>query len=213
MPAMLTRRTTRGLAVLLAALLAGLSVTAVAQGWRRPSAFPVYSSPSGGVYEVCKDGIRFQAANVDDQVPQPTNPTETLDFTVYSPLPPIDPNTGMLDRAAGTIVAEGEITLTLQTVPYEVDMTSWWYFGTHTQRWADNRLLSPAPDAIFFDRQTGMETDDIEDCLLFPPKAYCRDGVTIEIPEDQAQPGDVPGACPLPPKPPPPPPPPPAIQT
>ena len=81
-------------------------------------------------------------------------------------------------------------------------MTSWWYFGTHTQRWAGNRLLSPAPDAIFFDRQVGTETDDIENCLLFPPKPYCRDGVTIEVPEDQAQPGDVPGACPPPPPPP-----------
>ena len=64
MPAMLTRRTARGLAVLLAALLAGLSITAVAQGWRRPSAFPVYSSPSGGVYDVCRDGIRFQAGRL-----------------------------------------------------------------------------------------------------------------------------------------------------
>lgn len=204
MPHSLSRRAAQGLAVVLVAITAALGVTATAQGWRRPSGFPLYSSPSGGDYRVCRDGIRFEAATYPDSgdpADRPTDPTTTVGFTVYSPLPPIDPNTGGLDRALGTIVAEGDVTLALQAVPYDADGTLWWYYGTHIQRWSGGQLLQPAPDAIFFDRQVGIETDDIEDCLLFPAKPYCRGGVDIQIPEDQAQPGDVPGACPAPPPP------------
>jgi hypothetical protein len=177
-----TKRKAWGLlALTLAAITAIALFAASAQGWRRPAHFPVYSSPSGGDYRVCRDGIRFQAGTfpTDFLTQRPTAPTESVGFEVYSPLPPIDSNTGALRRDLGTIVAQGKVTLTLQTVPHEADGLLWWYFGTHQQRWAGGKLLAPAPDAVFFDRQPGgTETDDIENCFLFPPanKRQCKKG-------------------------------------
>jgi hypothetical protein len=178
-----TKRDAWGLVALtLAAFVATALFADPTQGWRRPADFPVYSSPSGGEYRVCRDGIRFQAGTFPssgDLAERPTAPTESVGFEVYSPLPPIDPNTGNLRRDLGVVVAQGKVTLTLRTVPYEADGTFWWYFGTHQQRWAGGKLLEPAPDAIFFDRQPGgTETDDIEDCFLFPPanKGQCKKG-------------------------------------
>jgi hypothetical protein len=186
----LTRRPMRYLVVGLVALLAGLTVTAVAQGWRRPSD-NAYSSPEGGDYRVCRDGIRFQA--VADQASPgedpPSDPTRAGGFGVYSP-PPIDPLTRELIRdpqtgqIIGTIIAEGPLTLALQTPPFDSgDGRFWFYLTTHTQRWSGGQLLEPSPDSIWFSASSGGpitpdETDDVEDCFLFPPtsKEQCKKG-------------------------------------
>ena len=160
----------------LVVLAAMLTVTAVAQGWRRPNREPVYSSRFGGDYRVCRDGIRFEAGDWEatDTTPPPQL-TLPLGFKVYSP-PPFDPPpNGPFNFDLGTIVAEGVVTLTRQTVPVEIDGIKYWYFGTHSQRWAGGQLLEPAPtDGVLFedpnDSFTGFtETDPIDDCYLFPP--------------------------------------------
>jgi hypothetical protein len=190
MPASLTRRRTHYLVVGLVALLAGLTLTAVAQGWRRPSD-NAYSSPEGGDYQVCRDGIRFQATadQANEGEPSPGIPTSSTGFVVYSP-PPIDPVTQELIRdpqtgeIIGTIVAQGTFTLALQTPPFDSgDGRFWWYFATHTQRWSGGQLLEPSPDSIYFHASLGEqitpdETDDVEDCFLFPPtsKEQCKKG-------------------------------------
>ena len=184
----------RCIAVALVVLTAAVTVTATAEGWRRPSSFAV-SSSSGGDYRVCRDGIRFQIASYFAGV---------WGFTAYSPpQQELDPSGAVV---GGTAVAEGEVTQELLSVPILDE--GFMYLGTVTQRWTGQQLLPPSPGALGLvvnGSPTGTPPvnywvtggDDIADCLLFKP--FCRGGATIEIPEDQAQPGDVPGACPTPP--------------
>ena len=86
----MTARARRDARALLALTLSAFAVTALvaapADGWRRPTDFPVYSSPSGGEYRVCRDGILFQAGTgrVDDPTSPPAEPTSPVGFTVFS---------------------------------------------------------------------------------------------------------------------------------
>ncbi|MBA3263162.1 MAG: hypothetical protein H0T69_11990 [Thermoleophilaceae bacterium] len=202
---------TRCVATALIVMTAAVTITATAEGWRRPSDL-AYSSPSGGHYQVCRDGISFEVALLQSLATDPP-PTEPANFTVFSPPPPVD-STGMLIRdqdgniVGGTIAAQGTFTTNLQPPPgYDAGGVFYWYYGAHKARWSDGKVFQPTPDAIYFlsaysDEVVDAEhTDDVGDCLIFPPQPFCRSGVTIEIPEDQVQPGDVPGACPLPPPP------------
>ena len=194
MPASLQRRTAQCLAVGLLALTVALSVTAPAEGWRRPSDYAI-SSPDGGDYRVCRDGIRFEVASRQSL---PANPplTQLFNFRVFSP-PPIDAVTGLptYDQGGnlvGTTVAQGTATALLQPPPgYDAGGTLYWYQRTHTQRSSGGQLLEPGPDAVYFEAffadpnaPVALDRiDDVADCLLFPPKPFCREGVTSRFPK------------------------------
>lgn len=177
----------RLLAAALITVTLALGLAAVAEGWRRPSDIAV-SSPSGGLLKVCRDGITFQVANVvtsqaEDgsfEPPRPSAAVFSAGFAAYSP-PPVDSD-GDGFGEGGTVVAEGTYTLQLQATPFEINDAVFWYFGTHTERWAGGQLLEPAPQSLFLDVRGDRLLDsapyDIEDCFLFRPttKEQCKKG-------------------------------------
>jgi hypothetical protein len=169
---------TRCLAASLLALTAALSFTAVAEGWRRPATVAI-SSPEGGEYSVCRDGVRFQIAFSD---------TSPRHFEAYSPPPDAyDPLTDQV--TGGTLVAEGDVSPQPLTDPALIDEIGATHLATVTQRWAGGRLLQPSTDSFVL-VVTGVEGnfllvdeddrsyDDVQDCYLFrpPSKGHCDGG-------------------------------------
>jgi hypothetical protein len=171
----------------LALLGAALTLTPAASGWVRPSDFAI-SSPSGGVFKVCRDGIRFQVVtsnSSDDPGTVPTDPFAFASFTVYSPSPVLDENGNLV---GGRIIVQGTVTLRLQAIPFDASDPGssgslWWYVGTHTERWPGGQRLAPAPRALLlwaggdtfsYFPPEGTAPYQVQDCLLFGHRHRAR---------------------------------------
>jgi hypothetical protein len=174
----MSSRTARSCATGLVAIAALLTMTSLAQGWSKPGVLAI-SSPDGGEYEICRDGMKVQVG-----YPSPV----TLSYKAYSPSE-IDPNTGF-PTSSGPLVAEGQVSLQ-PGFPIIVEGEEFSNFGTVTQKWTGGQLLQPSPPnalgLIFagppggdpaIDRDIRGGVHDIDDCYLFPPKTrtQCRKG-------------------------------------
>jgi hypothetical protein len=135
-----------------------LTVASTAEGWVRPANFAV-SSPTGGLYQVCRDGMAFQVAD---------NSAEPHRFVAYSP---------PIGTSGSTIVAQGEVVMTPLASPLVLDPgESYGNLGTMRVRWQGGTFLKPGSPSIeleVFDPVTPnrLVPAPVGDCYLFPPKA------------------------------------------
>jgi hypothetical protein len=157
-----------------------LAFTAGASGWSKPSDFAI-SSPSGGIFQVCRDGIRFQVATRKiAQGERPTEPYTFQPFTIYSPPAVPDPEVG--NFVGGRIILQGAVTLKLRARPFNASNPGdgedlYWYLGTHTQAWPGGQRLAPAPHTLLLNAGGDPFSIDqpyaVENCLLFGHRKAC----------------------------------------
>jgi hypothetical protein len=139
-------------------VVALLTVASTAEAWVRPANIAV-SSPTGGLYEVCRDGMLFQVAD---------NSSEPHHFVAYSP------PTGM--SGSGTIVAEGDVVMNALATPLILDLgDSYSNLGTKRVRWQGGQFLKPGVVSVelsVFDpvTPTWLVPEPVGDCYLFPAK-------------------------------------------
>jgi hypothetical protein len=162
-------RTSLSCAIGLVAVTTVLTVASVAQGWSRPASFAV-SSPDGGKFQICRDGIIFQIAWFD---------TDIFRYKAYSPNPQIEFPGGPDIIVTGTVVAKGSVRPQPSSRIVDGEYN---HIGTVTRKWEGGQLLQPSPDAVALIINTRHVVTDgpygIEDCYLFPPKtkSQCKKG-------------------------------------
>jgi hypothetical protein len=162
-------RASRSFVVGLLVLTVLLTVTSAAAGWSKPASYAV-SSPGGGEFQVCRDGIKFQVAEYTPSL---------WHYRAYSPPLEFDVNGQVVND--GTVVAEGQLTLQPH---FPILEEAFNHVGTVIQKWNGGRLLQPGagvlqllvapppfgplpptPDPTFI-----VGRYAIQDCYLFGPK-------------------------------------------